>query len=113
MKRVLLIDNYDSFTYNLYDYVAQSGAISTVVRNDDARMHAILRENWSGVLLSPGPKTPNEAGLLLHALDFFVQKKTTPILGVCLGHQAIGQYFGASLVLAPQPRHGKTSKIGL
>jgi anthranilate synthase/aminodeoxychorismate synthase-like glutamine amidotransferase len=109
-KRILLIDNYDSFTYNLYDYVAQCGAACTVVRNDMTEEATIFEGSWDGVLLSPGPKTPQAAGKLMLFLAFFI-KKQIPILGVCLGHEAIGQYFGASLVLAPQPRHGKTSPI--
>jgi para-aminobenzoate synthetase component II len=109
-KRILLIDNYDSFTYNLYDYVAQCGAACTVVRNDTTEVATVFEGSWDGVLLSPGPKTPQEAGKLMLFLEFFI-KKQIPILGVCLGHEAIGQYFGASLVLAPQPRHGKTSPI--
>lgn len=116
-KRILLIDNYDSFTYNLCDYVQQCGAICHVVRNDDAELSLILNtenvdlsKDWDAILLSPGPKTPQEAGFLTQAVAFFIQKKI-PILGVCLGFQAIGQYFGASLIRAPQPRHGKTSRI--
>jgi anthranilate synthase/aminodeoxychorismate synthase-like glutamine amidotransferase len=116
-KRILLIDNYDSFTYNLCDYVQQCGALCRVIRNDDAELSLILaakdadlRNNWDAVLLSPGPKTPQEAGFLSAAVAFFIEKKI-PIFGVCLGFQAIGQYFGASLIRAPQPRHGKTSPI--
>jgi anthranilate synthase/aminodeoxychorismate synthase-like glutamine amidotransferase len=108
--RILLLDNYDSFTYNLYDYIAQTGAICTVIRNDAPNLPLYLREKWDGVVLSPGPKTPQDAGFLMDAVGFFVQKNT-PLLGVCLGHQAIGQYFGAQLVAAPLPRHGKTSRI--
>lgn len=116
-KRILLIDNYDSFTYNLSDYVEQCGAICHVVRNDAAELslilesgNAALRNNWDGILLSPGPKTPQEAGFLTAAVAFFI-KTQMPILGVCLGFQAIGQHFGPSLIRAPQPRHGKTSRI--
>jgi anthranilate synthase/aminodeoxychorismate synthase-like glutamine amidotransferase len=116
-KKILLIDNYDSFTYNLSDYVQQCGAICHVVRNDDAQLSLILEEKdtalrnkWNGILFSPGPKTPQEAGLLAQAVAFFIQKKI-PVFGVCLGFQAIGEYFGASLIRAPKPRHGKTSRI--
>ena len=105
-----MIDNYDSFTYNLYDYLAQCGAVCTVLRNDTADEASVFEGEWDGVVLSPGPKTPQEAGKLMLFLDFFA-KKQTPILGICLGHEAIGEYFGASLIRAPQPRHGKTSVI--
>ena len=108
---ILLLDNYDSFTYNLYDYVAQTGMPCTVIRNDHADLLDLLKNSdWKGVILSPGPKTPQAAGFLMESVAILVQKKI-PILGVCLGHQALGVYFGASLVRAPLPRHGKTSRI--
>jgi anthranilate synthase component II len=112
---ILLIDNYDSFTYNLYDYVAQCGVDCTVMRNDARELQDIInqqppRQSWQGVILSPGPKTPHEAGLLMPALDFFV-RQGTPLLGICLGHQAIGEYFGGRLVRAQAPMHGKTSLL--
>ncbi len=106
---ILLIDNYDSFTYNLADYVQRCGAACTVLRNDSAELQAAFSEKWDGVLLSPGPKTPHDAGLLLESIAVF--ETNTPILGVCLGLQAIGLYYGAVLQHAPLPRHGKTSMI--
>ena len=108
MIRILLIDNYDSFTYNLYDYILQCDAECVVVRNNATDLLDILHQNWSGVVLSPGPKTPQDAGKLLECIAVLIIIKI-PILGVCLGHQALGEYFGATLVHAPQPRHGKTS----
>ena len=111
MKNILLIDNYDSFTYNLADYILQTGATCTVIRNDNqAELAAAFAQKWCGVVLSPGPCTPTDAGDLMSILAFFVQQKT-PILGICLGHQAIGMYFGATLAKAKTPRHGKTSII--
>jgi anthranilate synthase/aminodeoxychorismate synthase-like glutamine amidotransferase len=107
-QRILLIDNYDSFTYNLYDYIVQCGATCLVVRNDATDLIDILYQNWDGVVLSPGPKTPKEAGKLIQCIEILIILKI-PMLGICLGHQALGEYFGASLVHAPQPRHGKTS----
>ena len=109
VPKILLIDNYDSFTYNLCDYLEQSGARCTVIRNDAPELPAILQEKWDGVVLSPGPKTPTEAGQLMQILSFFCGK--IPILGVCLGHQAIGLHFGGILRKAPLPMHGKTSRI--
>ncbi len=106
---ILLIDNYDSFTYNLADYVERCGAKCTVLRNDSPELLVAFAQKWQGVLLSPGPKTPHEAAFLLKAIAVF--EKTTPILGVCLGLQAIGMYYGAVLQKAPEPRHGKTSPI--
>jgi anthranilate synthase/aminodeoxychorismate synthase-like glutamine amidotransferase len=106
---ILLIDNYDSFTYNLADYVQRCGAKCTVFRNDSNELLAAFTQKWDGVLLSPGPKTPQEAGFLLKSIAIFAE--TTPILGVCLGLQAIGLHYGAILQKAPEPRHGKTSPI--
>lgn len=106
---VLLIDNYDSFTYNLADYMQRCGASCTVLRNDAPELDEALHQTWTGILLSPGPQTPQKAGRLMEIIH-----KThlqTPILGVCLGLQALGIYFGASLHKAPTPRHGKTSTI--
>ncbi len=106
---VLLIDNYDSFTYNLADYVQRCGAECTVLRNNSEELLAAFSKKWDGVLLSPGPKTPHDAGFLLQSIAVFEQN--TPILGVCLGLQAIGLYYGAVLQHAPLPRHGKTSPM--
>lgn len=106
---LLLIDNYDSFTYNLYQYFCELGAEVLVKRNDEIQLADI--EQWapSHLVISPGPCTPNEAGISLAAIRHFADK--LPILGVCLGHQALGQAFGASVVRARQVMHGKTSAI--
>jgi anthranilate synthase/aminodeoxychorismate synthase-like glutamine amidotransferase len=107
--RVLVVDNYDSFTYNLVQYLGELGAETRVVKNDGITADGILREAPSGVLLSPGPCTPNEAGVCLEAIA--AAKGVLPILGVCLGHQAIGQAFGGRVVRADRLMHGKTSPI--
>ncbi|MCB0704675.1 MAG: aminodeoxychorismate/anthranilate synthase component II [Saprospiraceae bacterium] len=108
-KHLLLLDNYDSFTYNLYDYLLQLGATCTVVRHDAWPISQFLEANFDGMVLSPGPKAPNDAGNLMEVLQTFQSR--LPILGICLGHQAIGQLFGAQLVRAPEPVHGKTSLV--
>lgn len=105
---ILVVDNYDSFTWNLVDYIARTGEKVTLVRND------IDPETWDfksikGIVLSPGPGRPSEAGFLLQIIEKFENK--LPILGICLGHQAIGEHFGATLINAPFPMHGKLSKI--
>jgi anthranilate synthase component 2 len=104
---LLIIDNYDSFTYNLIDYFNQLGQECHVIRNDEPK------ENWTlnidGVVISPGPMIPQKAGHLMKMLDYYHDKK--PIIGICLGHQAIGEYFGAKLIHAKKPMHGKVSKI--
>ncbi len=107
--RLLVIDNYDSFTYNLVHYVGELGAEPVVVRNDKITLDEIAAMAPEGIVLSPGPCTPNEAGICLALIDRF--KADTPILGVCLGHQAIGQAMGGDVIRAPQLMHGKTSKI--
>jgi len=107
--QILLVDNYDSFTYNLYDYIAQLGAECTVIRNDEYSLEAIKAMTFDGIILSPGPKIPKSAGLLMQLIDTF--HRSTPIFGICLGHQGIGEYFGGKLVKAQLPMHGKTSII--
>jgi anthranilate synthase component 2 len=107
--RLLVIDNYDSFTYNLVHYVGELGAEPMVFRNDKITIDEIERLAPGGILLSPGPKTPSEAGICLAIIDRF--SATTPILGVCLGHQAIGQAMGGEVIRAPELMHGKTSRI--
>ncbi|PCJ34184.1 MAG: aminodeoxychorismate/anthranilate synthase component II [Alphaproteobacteria bacterium] len=108
-----LIDNYDSFTYNLYHYMGEIGADVQVFRNDAIEVHDILAKyaagNIEGVILSPGPCTPNEAGI---CLDLIKQADgSLPIFGVCLGHQAIGQIYGGKVIRAPYLMHGKVSDI--
>lgn len=105
----LLIDNYDSFTYNLYDYIRQLNHEVTVVKNDAVTISQLDDLEFSNIILSPGPNTPNEAGITMDVIDKF--HKSVPILGICLGHQAIGQYFNATLVKSDIPMHGKTSPI--
>ena len=106
---ILLIDNYDSFTYNLFHYLGQLGAEVRVVRNDEISAAVALGMKPEGIVLSPGPCTPNEAGI---CLDVIKQAAgAMPILGVCLGHQAIGQVYGGAIVRAPEPMHGKVSRV--
>ncbi|HTJ58729.1 MAG TPA: aminodeoxychorismate/anthranilate synthase component II [Devosiaceae bacterium] len=107
--RLLVIDNYDSFTYNLVHYVGELGADPIVYRNDKITLEEIEQLAPEAILLSPGPKTPSEAGICLGIIDRF--SATTPILGVCLGHQAIGQAMGGDVIRAPELMHGKTSRI--
>ncbi|PLR51096.1 aminodeoxychorismate synthase component II [Chimaeribacter arupi] len=106
---LLLIDNYDSFTYNLYQYFCQLGAEVQVVRNDHLTLTMIEQMAPERLVISPGPCTPDEAGISLTAIRHFAGK--LPILGVCLGHQAMAQSFGAKIVRARQVMHGKTSQI--
>ena len=106
---LLLIDNYDSFTYNLVHYLGELGAESVVVRNDKITVEEALAKKPKAIVLSPGPCTPNEAGV---CLDLIRQAgPTIPLLGVCLGHQSIGQSYGGKVIRAPQPMHGKLSSI--
>jgi anthranilate synthase component 2 len=106
---IVLIDNYDSFTFNLVHYLGGLGADVTVQRNDATAADAVIATKPEAIVLSPGPCTPNEAGI---CLDLIAKaKETVPILGVCLGHQAIGQAFGCEVVRAPAPVHGKLSDI--
>lgn len=106
---VLLLDNYDSFTYNLRDYILQCGKECKVVRNDEMSLDELAELNFASAVISPGPKTPHQAGITLKFIERFYQQK--PILGICLGHQALGEFFGAKLVKAIKPMHGKTSVI--
>jgi len=105
--RVLVIDNYDSFTYNLVQYLGELGVDSRVVRNDAIDEAGIARDGADGILVSPGPCTPNEAGISLRA----VTTDVAPVLGVCLGHQSIGQAFGGKVVRASRLMHGRVSPI--
>lgn len=108
MKQVLLVDNFDSFTYNLLHQIEMAGAACQIMRNSDPRL---LQGDWQAdaVVLSPGPCTPLEAGQLMPFIEKFHQN--IPMLGVCLGHQALGMFFGARLTRAPRPMHGKTSLL--
>ena len=106
---LLLIDNYDSFTFNLFHYLGELGAEVIVKRNDRITAAEALATDPSGIVLSPGPCTPNEAGICLELVSKADGK--VPILGVCLGHQAIGQTYGGRIVRAPEPVHGKLSRI--
>lgn len=106
---ILLIDNYDSFTYNLVQYFGALGQQVEVRRNDAITLEQIAALHPSHLVISPGPCSPNEAGISLAAIRHFAGK--LPLLGVCLGHQAIAQAFGASVVRAPKVMHGKTSLI--
>jgi anthranilate synthase component II len=109
MQRVTLIDNYDSFTFNLVHYLGELGAEVSVRRNDAITVDEALAERPDAIVLSPGPCTPNEAGICVDLVR--AASETTPMLGVCLGHQAIGQAFGGQVVRAPTPMHGKVSRI--
>jgi anthranilate synthase component 2 len=106
---ILLIDNYDSFTYNLFHYLGELGAEVRVERNDALSADAALALKPQGIVLSPGPCTPNEAGICLEVIR--KAGGQVPILGVCLGHQAIGQVYGGRIVRAPEPMHGKLSRM--
>lgn len=106
---ILLIDNYDSFTYNLFHYLGELGADVKVIRNDELSAEKALSLQPKGIVLSPGPCTPNEAGICLEVIE--KANGNMPILGVCLGHQAIGQVYGGRIVRAPEPMHGKLSRV--
>ncbi|RCX14940.1 para-aminobenzoate synthetase component 2 [Fontibacillus phaseoli] len=106
---ILVIDNYDSFTYNLVQYLGELGEEVTVRRNDEIGVEGIEDLRPDHILLSPGPCTPNEAGITLEVIERF--KESIPIFGVCLGHQAIGQAFGGNVIRAERLMHGKTSPI--
>lgn len=106
---ILLIDNYDSFTYNVYQYVANLGCEVVVVRNDRMTVDEIAAKEWEAIILSPGPGTPDDSGICLDVITRFAGQ--IPILGICLGHQAIGQVFGGKVVRAPELMHGKVSAI--
>jgi para-aminobenzoate synthetase component 2 len=107
--RVLVIDNYDSFVYNLVQYLGQLGVECEVRRNDEIRVPEVGRLRPSGILLSPGPGTPDRAGIMLDLIKKYAGR--VPIFGVCLGHQGIGEAFGAVVARAPELLHGKTSQV--
>lgn len=106
---LLMIDNYDSFTYNVVQYFGELGADVKVFRNDEITIEEIEALNPDHLVISPGPCTPNEAGVSVEAIKYFAGK--LPILGVCLGHQSIGQAFGGKIIRAGQVMHGKTSEV--
>jgi len=106
---VLVVDNYDSFTYNLVQYLGELGAEVSVMRNDAVALEAIAKAPPERIVISPGPGRPEEAGVTMALIRHLGQ--STPILGVCLGHQAIGAVFGGAVVRAPVPMHGKTSTV--
>jgi len=107
---LLVVDNYDSFTYNLVQYLGELGSEMRVVRNDEVTIDDIEDDiKPSRILISPGPGTPDTAGISLSVIERFADR--LPILGVCLGHQAIGQYFGGKVIRAPEPVHGKPVEI--
>lgn len=106
---MIIIDNYDSFTYNIVECFKVLGVNLKVYKNDEITIKELKKKNFSSAILSPGPNNPNKAGICLDFIDYFKDKKK--ILGVCLGHQAIAQYFGAKIVKAKKPVHGEVSKI--
>lgn len=106
---LLMLDNYDSFTYNLVQYFGELGVEVKVVRNDETSVDELVKLNPERIVISPGPCTPNEAGISLQVIKYFAGK--LPILGVCLGHQCIGQLFGGKVIRAREPMHGKMSAI--
>lgn len=106
----ILIDNYDSFTYNLYHFLGELGAEIEVYRNDKITVDQVLAKHPQGIILSPGPCDPDKAGICLDLIKAAAKAKV-PLLGVCLGHQAIGQAFGGKVVRAPKPMHGKLSRV--
>jgi anthranilate synthase component II len=106
---IVLIDNYDSFTFNLFHYLGGLGADVVVHRNDKVTVDAVMAMGPDAIVLSPGPRTPNDAGICLELIA--KASATVPLLGVCLGHQAIGQAFGGDVVRAPRQVHGKLSEI--
>ena len=106
---ILMIDNYDSFTYNIVQYLLELGAAVDVRRNDEVNLDDIAQLNPEKIVISPGPCTPNEAGISMACIERF--GGTIPILGICLGHQSIGQVFGGQVVRAREVMHGKTSVI--
>jgi anthranilate synthase/aminodeoxychorismate synthase-like glutamine amidotransferase len=108
--RLLMVDNYDSFTYNLVQYLGELGAEVDVLRNDEADVAALLARNADGLVISPGPGTPDDAGVSMAAIEAFAAAGV-PVLGVCLGHQSIGQVYGGVVIRARSIMHGKVSTI--
>lgn len=106
---MILIDNYDSFTYNIVQYLKELGVEPKVFKNDEITIKELKKLEFSSIIISPGPKNPDEAGISLDVINEFY--KTKKILGVCLGHQCIAQYFGGKVIKSAEPVHGKVSKI--
>ena len=109
MKKIILIDNYDSFTFNLYHYLSSLKVKVDVIRNDQISSKEIIKRKYNKIVISPGPGNPNQSGNCLKIVKSLYKK--IPILGVCLGHQIIGQVFGSKIIQAKKLMHGKTSKI--
>ena len=109
MKKIILIDNYDSFTFNLYHYLSSLKVNVDVIRNDQINSNEILKRKYNKIVISPGPGNPNQSGNCLKIVKTLYKK--IPIFGVCLGHQIIGQVFGSKIIQAKKLMHGKTSKI--
>ena len=109
MKKIILIDNYDSFTFNLYHYLSSLKVNVDVIRNDQITSNEILKRKYNKIVISPGPGNPDQSGNCLKIVKSLYKK--IPILGVCLGHQIIGQVFGSKIIQAKKLMHGKTSKI--
>ena len=109
MKKIILIDNYDSFTFNLYHYISSLKVNVDVIRNDKITSREILKKRYNKIVISPGPGNPNQSGNCLKIVKSLYKK--IPILGVCLGHQIIGQVFGSKIIQAKNLMHGKTSQI--
>ena len=109
MKKIILIDNYDSFTFNLYHYLSSLKVKVDVIRNDQITSNQILKRKYNKIVISPGPGNPNQSGNCLKIVKTLYKK--IPILGVCLGHQIIGQVFGSKIIQAKKLMHGKTSEI--
>ena len=109
MKKIILIDNYDSFTFNLYHYLSSLKVHVDVIRNDQITSNEILKKRYNKIVISPGPGNPNQSGNCLKIVKTLYKK--IPIFGVCLGHQIIGQVFGSNIVQAKRLMHGKTSQI--
>ena len=109
MKKIILLDNYDSFTFNLYHYISSLKVNVDVIRNDQITSNQILKRKYNKIVISPGPGNPNQSGNCLKIVKSLYKK--IPILGVCLGHQIIGQVFGSKIIQAKKLMHGKTSKI--
>ena len=109
MKKIILIDNYDSFTFNLYHYISSLKINVDVIRNDKVTSKEILKKKYNGIVISPGPGNPDQSGNCINIVNKLY--KRIPILGVCLGHQIIGQVFGSKIIQAKKLMHGKISKI--